>query len=185
MAPVPRAIVDAARRLNGRDGIQAIMAEALQRRRCTPEAIERELVAAAHAGAALPREALVPLLGGARSVAEADAWRLWQRSGLPPCQWNVKILDAEGRHIATPDGWCDEVALAWEIDSREHHSADDDFGRTLARNARYVAAGVVVLQTLPAWLRSDPDRVIADLRAAYATALARPRPAVTVEDLRR
>ncbi|WP_370944964.1 hypothetical protein AB5J62_38525 [Amycolatopsis sp. cg5] len=172
VALIPRAIADAANRMDKRDTIQAMMAEAVQRRRCTPEAIEREL------GSRLSREALIPLLGGARSVAEADAWELWRRAGLPPCQWNVKIFDAEGDYIATPDAWCGKVAFAWEIDSRDHHSADDDFGRTLARNARYAAAGVVFLQTLPSRLRSDPEQVIAELRAAYATAAARPRPPV-------
>ncbi|WP_370944630.1 hypothetical protein AB5J62_36680 [Amycolatopsis sp. cg5] len=152
------------------------MTEAVQRGRCTVDMLARELEQGSSRGAAKPRRALVPLTGGARSVAEADAWRLWQRSGLPPCHWNVKIVDARGHHIATPDAWADEVALAWEIDSRSHHSQRDDYAKTLARNTRYTKAGIVVLQTEPARLRTEPDQVLAELRAAYQTAQARPRP---------
>ncbi|WP_235213377.1 endonuclease domain-containing protein [Amycolatopsis sp. MJM2582] len=178
MAPVPRAVADTVRRLTNVDEAQAVMAEAVQRRFCTPEMLADELDRGRTAGTAMPRRALAPLLAGARSVAEADAWRLWRRSGLPPGRWNVPIHDAQGGYIATPDFWCDEIALAWEIDSFLHHTSLDDHRATVARNARYVAAGIVVLQTLPSRLRTEPDKVVAELRAACRTAQARPRPHV-------
>nr|WP_233223114.1 hypothetical protein [Amycolatopsis sp. BJA-103] len=178
VAPVPRAVIDAARRLTDEDEIQALMAESVQRRFCTPEMLTHELDQAGRTGTALPRKALTPLLAGARSVAEADAWRLWRRSGLPPGHWNVPIFDANGNYIATPDFWCDEIAFAWEIDSYRHHANLEDHRATVARNARYVAAGIVVLQTLPSRLRTEPDEVERELQAAFRTAQARPRPAV-------
>ncbi len=157
------------------------MAESVQRRFCTPEMLTRELDQAGRIGTALPRKALTPLLAGARSVAEADAWCLWRRSGLPPGHWNVPIHDANGNYIATPDFWCDEIAFAWEIDSYRHHANLEDHRATVARNARYVAAGIVVLQTLPSRLRTEPDEVERELQAAFQTAQARPRPAVMVK----
>ncbi|OOC05212.1 hypothetical protein B0293_19485 [Amycolatopsis azurea DSM 43854] len=178
VAPVPRAVIDAARRLTDPDEIQAMMAESVQRRFCTTEMLTRELDQAGRPGTALPRQALVPLICGARSVAEADAWRLWRRSGLPPGHWNVPIFDANGTYIATPDFWCDEIAFAWEIDSYRHHANLEDHRDTVARNARYVAAGIVVLQTLPSRLRTEPDQVLRELHAAFRTAQARPRPTV-------
>lgn len=181
VAPVQRAVLDAARRLKSIDQIRAIMAEATQRRWCTAQALLAEIADGPRAGSARLREALAPVLDDVHSVAEADAWELWQRSGLPPCQWNVKIFDADGNYLAKPDAWCEEVAFAWEIDSRDHHSEDDDFANTVARNARYAAAGIVVLQTLPAWLRSEPDEVIAQLRATYETAERRPRPDIRTQ----
>ncbi|OXM53941.1 hypothetical protein [Amycolatopsis alba] len=181
MAPVPRAVIDAARRLTDEDEIQAMMAESVQRRFCTTAMLTEELDQAGRTGTALPRKALVPLLAGARSVAEADAWRLWRRSGLPPGHWNVPIFDANGNHIATPDFWCDEFALAWEIDSYRHHANLDDHRATVARNARYVAAGIVVLQTLPSRLRTEPELVLGELHAAFRTARARPRPNVVIK----
>ncbi|MFC9251700.1 hypothetical protein [Amycolatopsis thailandensis] len=178
VAPVPRAVIDAARRLTDGDEIQAMMAESVQRRFCTTEMLARELDEAGRTGTAIPRKALVPLLAGARSVAEADAWRLWRRSGLPPGHWNVPIFDANGNYVATADFWCDEVAFAWEIDSYRHHANLEDHRVTVARNARYVAAGIVVLQTLPSRLRTEPDQVLRELHAAFRTAQARPRPNV-------
>lgn len=153
-----------------------MMAEAVQRRFSTTDMLTHELDQAGRAGTALLRKALEPLLAGARSVAEADAWRLWQRSGLPPGHWNVPIFDANGNYIATPDFWCDEIAFAWEIDSYRHHANLEDHRATVARNARYVAAGIVVLQTLPSRLRTEPDEVERELQAAFRTAQARPRP---------
>ncbi|UMP02277.1 hypothetical protein [Amycolatopsis sp. EV170708-02-1] len=178
VAPVPRAVIDAARKLTAEDEIQAMMAESVQRRFCTTEMLTHELDQAGRTGTALPRRALTPLLGGARSVAEADAWRLWRRSGLPPGRWNVPIFDANDNYIATPDFWCDECAFAWEIDSCRHHAGLDGHRATVARNARYVAAGIVVLQTLPSRLRTEPAQVERELKAAFRTARARPRPDV-------
>lgn len=178
VAPVPRAVIDAARRLTDEDEIQAMMAESVQRRFCTAEMLTHELDQAGRTGTALARRALTPLLAGARSVAEADAYRLWRRSGLPPGHWNVPIFDANGNYIATPDFWCDECAFAWEIDSYRHHSDLDGHRATVARNARYVAAGIVVLQTLPSRLRTEPAQVERELKAAFRTAQARPRPNV-------
>ncbi|WP_228709330.1 hypothetical protein [Amycolatopsis keratiniphila] len=178
VAPVPRAVIDAARRLTDEDEIQAMMAESVQRRFCTTGMLTHELDQAGRTGTALPRRALAPLLAGARSVAEADAWRLWRRSGLPPGHWNVPIFDADGNYIATPDFWCDECAFAWEIDSYRHHADLAGHRATVARNARYVAAGIVVLQTLPSRLRTEPAQVERELSAAFRAARARPRPNV-------
>ncbi|MFJ8912410.1 hypothetical protein [Amycolatopsis sp. NPDC102389] len=179
-APVPRAVIDAARRTPHKDAITAMMSEAVQRGYCLPEALADELEEGRRTGTESLRTTLLPILGGARSVAEVDAWRLWQRSDLPECRWNVKIFDANGGYIAQPDGWCDELGFAWEIDSLGHHAGTDGFRRTLARNARYAAAGIVVLQTLPSRLRSEPDKVAAELRAALDSARLRPRPDVRI-----
>lgn len=178
LAPVNRAVLDGARRLRDFDAIQAMLAEAIQRRRCTPESLRQELDKGSQRGSALVRRALVELLGGAHSVAEADARRLWRRARLPACEWNVPVLAADGSYVATPDAWADDVAMAWEIDSREFHHGLAGYAATLRRNARYAAAGIVVLQTLPSRIRKDPGAVVAELRAAYAAAQRRPRPTV-------
>jgi hypothetical protein len=177
-APIHRAVLDAARRMRDFDAIRAMLAEAVQRGRCSPQVLQRELTHGSQRGSALPRRALVELVGGARSVAEGDAWQLWQRSGLPECDWNAPIHDSSGNYVATPDAWFDDVGLAWEIDSREFHFEAAGYADTLARNARYAAAGVLVLQTLPVRLRTEPDAVAEELHAAYQAASSRPRPTV-------
>ena len=92
----------------------------------------------------------------------------------------MKLFDVLGRYIATPDAWCEEVAFAWEIDSLTHHVGYQDLATTMARNTRYTTAGVVVLQTLPARLRTEPGKVLAELQAAYEIARGRPRPDVHI-----
>lgn len=179
VAPVHRAALDAARRIRDFDTVQALLAEAVQRRRCTPEQLHKELHLGSQRGSALPRRALQAILCGTESVAEADAWEIWKLAGLPPAEWNVRVFDEQGTFVAKPDAWCDDIAFAWEIDSRKWHSEGDGYADTLARNARYAAAGIVFLQSLPVHLRTEPDRVIADLRAAYAAAQRRPRPPVS------
>ena len=94
--------------------------------------------------------------------------------------WNLPVFDSSGQFVAIPDAWCDDVALASEIDSFEWHLNAKGYARTVARNTRYAGAGIVVVQTLPSRLRDDPEGVISELRAAYAAAKARPRPAVMV-----
>jgi hypothetical protein len=176
VAPAHRAAVDAARRIHDFEVVQAMFAEAVQRRRCTASQLADELEAGSRRGSVLPMRALRPLLAGAESVAEADAWAIWARSGLPVARWNVKLFDRHGGYVAKPDAWCDEIAFAWEIDSVTYHSGPDHFLRTLARNARYAAAGIAFLQTAPSRLRTEPEAVLEELRAAHAAAEARPRP---------
>lgn len=178
LAPLHRAVLDGARRLRDFDAVRAMLAEPVQRRMCTPQVLADELERGSQRGSALPRRALAEIGEGAHSVAEADSLWLWKRAGLPPCARNVKVFDAHGRYVGTPDAWCDQVALAWEIDSRDYHQDPAGYARTLERNARYAAAGVVVLQTLPSRLRSQPKAVIEELRAAFAAARDRPRPNV-------
>ena len=178
VAPVVRAVLDACRRMKQYNRVRALIAEAVQRRRVTPGLLAHELETGSQRGTAIPREVLRDIDGGARSVAEIDAMRVWERTGLPPLEWNVDVVDASGTFVARPDGWCDEVALAWEIDSREFHFNHAGYDRTLKRNARYAAAGIAVVQTVPSRLRLEPEAVVAELRAAHNAARARPRPPV-------
>jgi len=99
---------------------------------------------------------------------------LWRGSGLPEPWWNAPVHDLCGRFLGTADAWFDEVALAWEINSLAWHLNPTDYEREQERTARFVAAGVSVLPTQPARLRSDARAVLAELRAAYGHAASRP-----------
>jgi hypothetical protein len=179
LAPVTRAVLDAARRMTKPDDVRALLAEAVQRGFCDPATLSDELEHGSDRGSALPRRILTEISGGARSVAEISALQLWRKTRLPACRWNVEVMTDDGNRIARPDAWWDDVALAWEIDSKEFHFTPDGYAATLRRNNRYAAAGVVVVQTIPSALRDDPAGVIRELKAAYAVASQRPRPALT------
>ena len=178
VAPPSRAVLDTARRMTEVRPARALITESVQRRFTTVGQLTAELAQGSSRGSALPRRVLAELATGQESVAEIDAQLLWQRSGLPAPVWNRRLVASDGRFIAKPDGWFDDVGLAWEIDSLACHLGAGDFDRTVARNGRYAAAGILVLQTLPTRLRTEPDAVIEELRAAYRAAAAKPRPDV-------
>ncbi|WP_326938084.1 hypothetical protein [Amycolatopsis cynarae] len=178
IAPLIRAVTDAARRLRNVEPVERLLIEAIQGGRCSPAALREEFDLGTTRGTALPRRVLSEV-AYLRSPAEAAAKALSRRLTIQPSRWNVNVYDAGGHYVGCPDAWWDDVALAWEIDSVQFHYSRDGYARTLRRNTRYAAAGIVVVQTLPARLKTDPAGVIAELRAGYAAAAARPRPAVT------
>jgi hypothetical protein len=177
LAPMTRSVLDACRRFTGPGPARALMTEVVQRHRVAPQRLVSELDAGSQRGSAIPREVLKDIVVGARSVAEIDAMRVWERTGLPRPVWNVVLRNCRGEYIAIPDAWF-EAGLAWEIDSYEFHFRREDYARTVDRNARYAAAGVLVLPTLPNRLRSAPESVAAELIAAHRAAESRPPPTV-------
>lgn len=114
VAPVARAVLDGARRLTRQDQIDALIAEAVQRGFTSPRRLSDELAAGSNRGASRPRSTIRAMLAGARSKAEADALRLVSGTRLPRPQWNPTLRRPDGVRLPTPDGWFDDVALAWE-----------------------------------------------------------------------
>lgn len=173
-----RAVVDACRHLRSPDEATALIAAAIQKGHCTPESLSAEARTNRY-GTKLVRTVLKDL-GRAESVAERDARRLSRKIRLTTPHWNVTLADADGLMIGKPDAWFDDVGLAWEIDSKAFHYGPRDYERTLARNSRYAAAGILVVQTLPNRLRDHPDQVARELKKAHRAAAARPRPPVRI-----
>lgn len=180
---VTRAAMDAARRTPRRDACRALLAEVIQHGATSAEELAIELAEGSRRGTALPRSVLRELFGGAHSVAEVHAQRIYSRSNLPPMVHNREIETISGEFIAKPDGWIDDVAMAWEIDSLQHHLNIADHEATMLRRARLQAKGIVVLSHLPRTLHRDPELVLRDLRDNYRVAASRPRPAVRVRPL--
>ncbi len=169
LAPLVRSVLDECRRLSSRRAVSALLAESVQRGARIPE-LFAELEAGSSRGTAVPREALNRIAEGARSVAEIDAMAVWKLTGLPEPLWNHQLRDETGEYIGTPDGYFAKVRLAWEIDSYDFHFGKRQYAATVVRNARYAAEGILVLQTLPSRLRSEPGKVAAELVAAYNAA---------------
>lgn len=178
LAPVSRAVVDAARRLASPREATELMADAVQRGLCTVGQLSSELDAAQRRGTAVPRAVLLDVSAGIRSVAERDAKAVWQRCGLVEPWWNASVYDAQGMFLGIVDAWWDDVALAWEINSLAWHLGPQDYAREQARTALFTAAGVPVLPTLPKRLTEDAAAVRRELLEAYRHAASRPRPSV-------
>lgn len=178
VAPVERCALDGVRRLTDVNQVCSILAEAVQRGVTTPKALLRELNAGSCRGSAIPRAVLTELVDGVRSPAESWARDLAARSGFDSMWWNPVLFLPNGSQLATPDGWLDDVGLAWEIDSYVFHLTPADYATTLKRHNLMTAAGIIVVHTIPSRLRTEPAQVVAELRGAYELARQRPRPTV-------
>lgn len=180
LAPLIRSTTDTVRRLYDSDQCTQVLIEAIQRGRCSPAALLRELNQGTQRGTAIPRR-LLHEWTAIRSMAEAQAKELSLRLPNPPSHWNVDLYDHRGRYIGCPDAWWDDIGLAWEIDSFEFHFSRADYARTVRRNSRYAGTGILVVQTLPSQLSADPAGVLAEVDAAYRAALRSPRPEVRLD----
>jgi hypothetical protein len=174
-AMVPRAVADSARTLTSLRDVTALVATAVQRRRCPVPLLAAELESGPTRGSALLRQALRDVADGIRSVAESDFRRLIQRARLPMPMFNARLYDGADL-LAVVDAWWPEAGVAAEVDSREWHLSPEDWERTLRRHARLSARGVIVLHFTPGQLKKEPDRVVATVRSALTARPAAGRP---------
>ncbi|WP_433609049.1 hypothetical protein [Prescottella agglutinans] len=179
IAPIARSLLDAARRTSLPDACRALLVGAVQRGDVEVSHLAEELDNGSCRGSALPRRIVRELSDDAHSVAEIDAQKLYATAGLPAMSHNRDVVAADGTWIACPDGWIDDVAVAWEIDPLKHHFTAQAHEATLLRRARMQRHGIIVVAHLPKQIRHDPHTVIADLVAAYEHDLERQRPNVT------
>jgi hypothetical protein len=77
--------------------------------------------------------------------------------------------------IAKPDAWWPDAGVAVEIESRQWHLSPTDWERTLARDARMSAHGIIVLHFPPARLHAEPRLVGAEIRSALEAGRRRGR----------
>lgn len=160
-----RAVADAARDLHDLGEVRAIVAGAVQGRRCTIEQLERELRDGPVHGSALFRAALSEVMQGARSGPEGMLLRLLRRARLPKAEMNARLY-VGNELIARPDAWWPEFGVAVEVDSREWHLSPADWEDTMRRHARMTALGILVLHFSPRQIRDEPREVAATIRAA-------------------
>jgi hypothetical protein len=168
-----RAVVDAIRSLTALPEARAVMASAVQRRRCTVTDLMDELAEGPIRGSALLRTALIEVAGGVRSAAEGDLRALLIRAGLPRPLFNARLYRGDVL-IAVPDAWWPDAGLAVEVDSREWHLLPADWERTMRRHARMSACGIVVLHFSPHQIRSEPVTVIEAIKAALGVTCGSP-----------
>ncbi|WP_375489734.1 hypothetical protein [uncultured Jatrophihabitans sp.] len=153
MVGTARAVADTSLGMGELPTVRGIVTSAVQRGLCKPEALYDELCAGPRNGSALLRRAVTDVLGGARSVAEAEAVDALRLIELPPFEVNAPIFDAAGRRIAVADVlWRELLAIA-EIDSREFHFNEQDWQNTMHRHNLLTAAGYAVAHWPPSAIR--------------------------------
>jgi hypothetical protein len=167
-----RAVADTVRALARLGDVRAVVAAAVQERRCAIAELREELAPAPSNGrTARLRTVLDEVAGGITSAPEGDFLDLIRRSDLPMPMFNPRLY-LNRKFLAQPDAWWPESGVIAEVDSRQWHASPDDWEETMRRHARLGAVGIFVLHFSPHQIRAEPDRV----RRALAGALAAGRP---------
>ncbi|MGN6302966.1 MAG: hypothetical protein ACTHN8_17925 [Angustibacter sp.] len=168
IAPLPRAVVDAARRTRSPREATAIVIEAVQRGLATVEQIAHEVEAGARRGSASVRRALDLAAAGAWSAPEAELLELCASSTLLPHVWPNPRLRRSSAVLVSPDAWIDDVGLALMVHSRRHHGREADWRSTVEADGELQEVGVIVLGFTPSSIASEPDAVLARIERTYA-----------------
>jgi hypothetical protein len=179
-APPARAAVDAARGMSQLSEVRAIVAGAVQQRKCSVEQLVAEVRDGPMRGSAQVRAVLAEVLAGIRSVPEAELRRLILKAGLPQPFYNPTLLLGTA-FLAKPDAWWPDAGVAVEVDSKEWHLLPADWEATMARHDRMAAAGINVVHLSPARIRDKPAEVLATIAGALRT--GRPLPHITTRPL--
>lgn len=179
-APVARAVADAARGSTNRADVLALVTESVRRGLVDVRAIKWELEDCNRRGTQWLREALDHVVHGTWSAPEAHLRAGFVRLDAPQPYWNARLETVDGSFLAIVDGYFEDVGLAVEVDSRAHHSSDDDWRNTLDRSARLSACGILVMHLTTDRIWNDVDSVVRDILAARAALAGRPRPHVSV-----
>jgi hypothetical protein len=171
LAPVARAVVDAARACSSYDDVLSVASAAIMSRRTTLAAIEEEVAKASTRHTTDPAAArAVESRRGSRSVPEAEARALFVLAGLPEPLVNHQI--EVGGELFVPD-----FLWPWfivEVDSKEWHLLEPgSWERTQERRTRLEAGGYHVLPITPAQIRRASPEMIAAVQAGYRHSLHR------------
>jgi hypothetical protein len=111
---------------------------------------------------------------GVRSSVEANLRSLIKFARLPDPLYNPRLY-AGDQFIAEPDAWWTDAGVAGEMESREWHLSPRDWERTLARDARMSAHGIIVLHFPPRRLSTEPRLVADEIRSALEAGRRRGR----------
>lgn len=164
---------------------RALVIEGVQRGLTTVTQLHDELFAGPRQGSATFRSAIRAAATGAWSIAEHDLLALVARSSALPRPWlNPRLTTGAGARLPTPDLWFDDVALAVQVHSHQHHADGDRWTATIQADSALAEAGVLRVALTPREIRRTPDDTLARLERAYRSMRARPRPDVRATERR-
>lgn len=172
-ASAARAVADATRGVLDERDVRAVVADAVQQRKCTVGQLAAELNVGPRQRSAALRTVLEEVADGVASIAEGDLRKLIKGGGLPEPMYNPQLF-IETEFIGQPDVWWRDAGVAGEVDSREWHLSPAQWERTMARHATMSAAGIIVIHVTPRRVRLDGARVLAEFRSAIDAGRKRP-----------
>jgi very-short-patch-repair endonuclease len=172
-ADAARAVADAARELGSFREVRAVTADAVQRGRCRIDQLAEELAHAPVRQSAWLRRTLAEVADGVRSAAEGDLRSLIRAAGLPAPIFNARLYIGPDL-LAVVDAWWPDAGVAVEVDSREWHLSPEDSQRTARRSRGMSAKGIIMLHVTPHQIRTEAEKIVADIRGALESGRARP-----------
>ena len=155
VAAPARAVADTALQYRNLAPVRALVTSAVQRDICQIEDLLAEVHAGPRNGSAHLRRAVEDAIGGARSVAEAEAIDVLTKAPVPEFEANVPIIDQHGRLLAVADMLWRALRAVAEIDSREFHFNEADWKRTMTRHNQLMACGLAVAHYPPSLVRTS------------------------------
>jgi hypothetical protein len=168
-----RAVADTVRQLANLRDARAVVADAVQRGRCTVGDLSTELAGGPIRGSAMFRSILTEVAEGIRSTAEGDLRDLIRAARLPMPLFNASLYIGD-TFLARPDAWWPEAGVAAEVDSHEWHLSPADADRTRKRHDLMGAAGIIPLHFSPRQIRRERAEVVRVIKDALASGLNRP-----------
>lgn len=167
-----RAIADASGYFRHPDPVRSMVTGAVQRRRCTIDALLAELHTGPRHGSRLFRLALADAVDGARSVAEAAACRRMTAARIPAFELNVPIVDRAGDVIGVADVLWRGLRAVLEIDSREYHLSERAWKQTMVRHNRLTRLGLALTHLPPSVVTGRGTAWLTELREWLAARAA-------------
>lgn len=167
-----RAVVDAAAWAGSDDRARTVLAAACQQRRVTPSELREVLdVLTRIPRRTLIRTTLADIEGGAEALSEIDFVALCRHHLLPLPDLQQRRIDSDGR-TRYLDAYWRRSRLHVEVDGAHHMDVRQWSADMLRQNAVWIRGDRIL--RFPAWLiRTHPDLVAAQLRAALTTAAPR------------
>jgi hypothetical protein len=172
-ANVARAVADTVRLLSEARDARAVVADAVQRDRCTVSDLAAELRDSPIRGSAMFRSVLGEVGEGIRSTAEGDLRDLIRAARLPTPLFNASLYIGD-TFLAMPDAWWPDAGVAAEVDSYEWHLSPADADRTRKRHDLMGAAGIIPLHFSPRQIRRERAEVARMITDALKSGLNRP-----------
>jgi hypothetical protein len=160
-----RAVADTALLYRRLAPVRALVTSSVQKGKCSLDGLAAELEACPRNGSGMFRRALLDVLDGARSIAEAEAADALSSATVPAFEQNVDVQDATGRLVAETDVLWRELRAVAEIDSREFHFSDGDWEKTLARHNLLTRGGLALEHYTPRTIRSNPKAWAAEVES--------------------
>ncbi|MGI4894779.1 MAG: type IV toxin-antitoxin system AbiEi family antitoxin domain-containing protein [Janthinobacterium lividum] len=157
---VARASADAAR-YSGTDEnlVRELFGAALQRGTCSVDELRDEVLHGPRQRSRTARKVLSEVWAGVRSAAEGRAYVLISSSPIDQPVWNEDVV-INGVWIGQADAYWPRLAVVLEIDGMRWHLGALDMQRTLEKQRRYAAAGILLVSIAPAEIMAEPEKFI-------------------------